>query len=296
MNAPKEEERFDSQLLALASQITNQRGPGLDPLLDVFFSFLRRKTDFFTGADDDRVRTKMDEHVDKQLAVVHSEQSSKKKLTQVAHIKDPKMTIREISEEPVKKPVQVSKMDVDEEDAEAKGKLVPNEGNGADLEEYSWTQSLKDLNVQIPIPASTVSKHVVWECTRTHMTVGLKNGKTFLKGKLFADVRPDDSHWTIEELKGVRTLSVHLDKVGDMQWWDKVVEGQPAINTKKVTPENSKLSDLDGETRQVVEKMMHDQKMKAMGKPSSEEQQKLDMLEKLKKMNPELDFSNVNMS
>ena len=93
----------------------------------------------------------------------------------------------------------------------------------------------------------------------TTLKVGIKGQVPVIDGTLHKKVKSSDCLWTLESDGSKRTLQITLVKVEGMSWWNCVCEGDPKINTGKVEPENSKLSDLDGETRATVEKMMFDQ-------------------------------------
>jgi len=43
-----------------------------------------------------------------------------------------------------------------------------------DLEKYSWTQTLQELNVNVPVPNGTKSGFVICEIKKNHLKVVLK--------------------------------------------------------------------------------------------------------------------------
>ncbi|CAF0702806.1 unnamed protein product [Brachionus calyciflorus] len=309
-------EKFDGMFFTLAQQCQG----GMVEVLDTFFSFLARKTDFYTGGgkgaaekividkfkkyeslaqqkhdketaereEADRVRReklkKKKEEEEQSSKIVEVNDEEAERIQAEIEAKKKAKTQEVVKSEPTK---QEEKKE-DEEDEEDKGKLKPNYGNGADLENYKWSQSLQDIDLTVPVKTGRVKgRDCVIEIKKNHLKVKILN-QVIIDGDLQHEVKLEDSSWTLEDGK---TVLVHLEKINKMEWWSKLVMTDPEINTKKVNPENSKLSDLDGETRSMVEKMMYDQRQKEMGLPTSDEQKKQDVMKKFMEQHPEMDFS-----
>ncbi|KAL9534877.1 Nuclear movement protein [Sphaerulina musiva] len=161
---------------------------------------------------------------------------------------------------------------------------------------YQWVQTIQDLDLTAPVPAHVKGRDMEVSITKTSLKAGIKGQEPLIEGTFPHPIIVDESAWTLESSKDGKELSIHLDKANKMEWWAHVVTSAPKIDTAKIAPDNSKLSDLDGETRSMVEKMMYDQRQKEMGKPTSDEQKKLELLQKFQAQHPEMDFSNAKIS
>ncbi|GCB17789.1 nuclear movement protein nudC [Aspergillus awamori] len=162
---------------------------------------------------------------------------------------------------------------------------------------YKWTQTIRDVEVTIPVASNIRGRDLDVVLTKTKIRVAIKGQEAFIDGEFPHPVIPDECSWTLESTSKPpgKEISIHLDKVNKVEWWAHVVTSAPKIDVTKITPENSSLSELDGETRAMVEKMMYDQRQKEMGGLTSDEQKKRDILKKFQEEHPEMDFSNAKI-
>ncbi|XP_055629749.1 nuclear migration protein nudC [Toxorhynchites rutilus septentrionalis] len=320
---PAEDGKFDSVLFSLAEQHPG----GVPDLLATIAGFLNRKTDFFVGGDEGEweklvlkifrkeaalaqevARKKREEReaAERRRAEVRRKKEEEERLQQEQQQSAAITELTDAEAETMQKDIEAQKnketkdnetdsstvdstVKDDDEEPEDKGKLKPNRGNGCDLEKYRWTQTLQEVELRVPfdVKFTLKAKDIVVTIQRKALKVGLKGSPLVIDDELHGEVKIEESLWHLDK----NTVVVTLDKVNQMGWWEKLILTDPPINTRKINPESSKLSDLDGSTRGMVEKMMYDQRQKEMGLPTSDEQKKQDVLKKFMEQHPEMDFS-----
>mmetsp|Transcript_18638 Transcript_18638/g.33853 ORF Transcript_18638/g.33853 Transcript_18638/m.33853 type:complete len:317 (-) Transcript_18638:455-1405(-) len=279
--------------------------------LQSVFSFLNAKTNFFKQVDPkkkilDALKEAVPDHEGLKTGFLPK---SAKIETPVpvpkdetpATIPSPKPQVKEVEkvdedakeiEEPIPvKTVEVPETVVDEEPEEKSKGMKPNDQRGADFETHSWGQTLTEVTVSIPVPKGTRARQLAVTISKQRLKVGLVGQDPIIDDDLSETVKAEDSLWNLSD----NVVEISLQKVDGMHWWASLLKSDPIIDTQKVEPESSKLGDLDADTRQTVEKMMFDQRQKAMGLPSSDELKKQEMLKKFMASHPEMDFSKAKV-
>jgi N-terminal conserved domain of Nudc./CS domain len=314
------EEKFDGMFMTIVND-----SKGIEGFLSNFFSFMRRKTDFYSTPDKGKEYVlryfeeqnqiyKDNKRKEEQKAKAKEEQKRKeeqkkkeeeaKKNAKVVEITDEEaeQIIKNQNKPEPPKPVEKKPEASEEtkEEAKEEGKDDDDKGlipinNGGITERYIWTQSLREVTMNIFIPDNVPSRNIKVNVTVSNLQINV-SGKPHVEGEFYDKIKPDDHVWTIDKVDGRRCIVLTFDKFEGQSWWKSALKGDPEINTKKVEPENSQLSDLDAETRPVVEKMMIDQRRKAAGLPSLEEEKNKDLLKGFMEKHPEMDFSKAKIS
>ena len=285
---------------------------------DSFFSFCRRRTALLANnASVEQIQTLAMKHVqlakrDKAAsttdtaashptaaAVSNTNSAARPVASTSASVSTPPPTAYSAAGSAAAAEVPDASIAAAETSAVSQSKGVPPVNNGAVTARYSWTQTLSDVTATLPpFAASVTAKQLAVDIQPRHLTIVHKAAKqTLVDAPLHAAILPDDSTWTLEtdQHSQQRTLTLYLKKQRQMEWWSRLCEGDEAVDVTAIQPENSSLSDLDGDTRQTVEKMMVEQRQKQMGQPTSEEQKKQDALRRFMELHPEMDFSQAKI-
>ncbi|ETN79639.1 CS domain protein [Necator americanus] len=251
------EEKFDPILFSLAQQMPN----GVSDLFDVLFSFLARKTDFYSGAGVEEARhlllkyfekhgkeaaekaaekRRKREEEERKLAAKRAAQKAKEEQefkvqenqisneSKIEEISDAEAAefekkhgeqrVVSTSEDAEPKKSEEEKVTDDEED-EDKGKLLPNSGNGCDLENYQWTQTLQEVEIRVPFkvgfPLKSRDLEVMVE--KSHIRVALKGHPPVIDGASFGEIKTESSAWVLEDKK---VVVISFEKMNGMDGGD----------------------------------------------------------------------------
>ena len=116
--------------------------------------------------------------------------------------------------------------------------------------------------------------------TSTSVCIKLKGEpEPLLEGEFYDRIKVEDSFWSVED---DNYLMLNLDKAKEVIW-ATVLKGDREIDTKNV--DNAKrLDQFDLETQGHLQKVLYEQNRKFRGLPTTDEQKKIDLMNKLKAM------------
>ncbi|VWU52129.1 CS domain protein, putative [Hepatocystis sp. ex Piliocolobus tephrosceles] len=137
--------------------------------------------------------------------------------------------------------------------------------NGGHTEKYFWNQTLNEINMEIPMNTEIKAKDIQIEITNNYIKVQHLD-KLILSGQFYDEVCKQSSMWNIEDKK---KIIIFLEKKKE-NWWPSVIKGDKEIDTSKIESKKN-LTDFDQKTQGEIIKFLQEQKLKNEALKLSEE-------------------------
>ncbi|GJQ72453.1 hypothetical protein Trydic_g3528 [Trypoxylus dichotomus] len=131
--------------------------------------------------------------------------------------------------------------------------------NGAVYNNYSWSQSISEVDVIVKVPPNITTKSLTVTILTQRVLVKLKNDNSII-------------------LEDKEKLEIHLEKVCEM-WWNCFLQNEPKLDITKLDCSRP-FEDLPDEAQAKIQELTWNQERKRLGLPTSDE---IKMHEKLKK-------------
>jgi len=263
------DDEIDALLMPLAS-----RCKGVEELLDVFFGFMNRRTDFYVVIPPHEKNASMGFSPGQSEKMVLN-QFRKRPFRQ---LETSKQSPIEISKKPDVAGTRENSASKDLVTYNEKGDQVPI-GNGGMTDRYWWIQSLQDVTITICLSPNTPASDIKCLIKPNEISISVPS-RVLLHGTYPERVRPGDCFWSVDRESDA--LVVTLEKVRET-WWNCVVEGDPCIDTQKVDS-SKRVDEYDEKTQAAIRKVMFDQHRKSQGLPTSDDIIQQETFEKVKRV------------
>lgn len=138
--------------------------------------------------------------------------------------------------------------------------------NGSSFENYTWSQTIKDIDIILKVPEGTTSKNLKVAIDPKSLSVKLKaDGSVLLEGELCHKCKHLDALWSLDGIK----LEMHLDKTSEV-WWDCLLTTEPRLDMSKIDCSRP-FDELSEEAQSKIEELTWNQDRKRLGLPTTQE-------------------------
>ncbi|XP_012269463.2 nudC domain-containing protein 3 [Athalia rosae] len=277
------EAKHDQALLQILKEERN-----VTNFLDAFFGFMYRCTDFYVHSTPDQ-KLGFPPGVADNLVLTILQKWKRKWETEEVARSTARLQVVQLPE-----PIQEVEVSTEGNQLKAEPAKVSEAPirpvecyNGAITDNYTWSQTIKDLDFQINIPPYIqkakdlqvdISANRIRIDARTEIikennelekysqSSSSPEWTVIFDAELNYKIHRDDSIWSI--IPG-RYVDVHVEKFIE-RWWDALTKGEPKIDLSKMDC-SILIDDLAVNEQMKVHELMWNHQQKLLGKPTSDQ-------------------------